>query len=311
MYNKILVTGASGFVGTNMCNYLQTKGISYIGLNSNVDLRDHESTLSCFLDLDPDCVIHLAAICGGIGANMEQPAVFMEDNLRIGINIVRACNTVKVKKLINTGTICAYPKYCPVPFVEENLWRGYPEETNAPYGIAKKTIAELIVAYNKQFGLNGVNLFPTNMFGPHDNFDPKSSHVIPAIILKVYNAIIKGEDKVVLWGSGRVSRDFLYVEDFCEAVYLAMYKDVGPNPINIGTDEEYTIFTLSQMICKIMGFSGEVVFDKVNPDGQPRRRVHAGMAKSILNFTPKTKLDVGLQKTIDWFLNKMSAGEIL
>ena len=217
---KILVTGSEGFVGTHLCKKLEATNYTIIktGHTSLHDLRDQNIAKFLIKHYQPDIVIHLAARVGGIGANKENPGVFMRDNLTMGINLINAALDYGVKKFIMTGTVCAYPKYTPTPFKETDLWNGYPEETNAPYGIAKKTLMELVISYNKQFGFNGINLIPVNMFGPGDVFDPNKSHVIPAIILKVYKAIIRGQSKIEVWGTGNASREFLYVGDFVNAV---------------------------------------------------------------------------------------------
>lgn len=315
MYDKILVTGGTGFVGTNLCSFLKQNflntGTRVQALDSEMcDLRDRTQTRHYFNTYKPDCVIHLAAVCGGIGANRESPGRFINDNLLMGINTINAAKEFDVKKFVNLGTICAYPKYTPVPFTEENIWAGYPEETNAPYGIAKRTICEMLYAYEAQYGFNSVSLFPTNMYGPHDNFDKKSSHVIPAIILKVYEAMAKGEDKIHLWGTGKATRDFLYVYDFCRAVVLALNCNPGPEPINIGTGKEISIKSLVELICKHMQFNGELVWDDTMPDGQPRRCVSSARAKDWLGYIPTTGMDRGLEKTIRWFLNEKQKGTL-
>lgn len=302
MYNNILLTGCSGFVGSNIMERLDDL---WLCNSSNCDLRDPVATKDLFNLVKPDCVIHLAAICGGIGANKENPGKFIRTNLQMGLNVVSSAMEIgTVKKFINVGTICAYPKFAPIPFKEEDLWNGYPEETNAPYGIAKKTIAELLIACNRQYGFNSVNLFPTNMYGPHDNFDPASSHVIPAIILKVYNAMSKGEDKILLWGTGSATRDFLYVGDFCDAIMNALECDPGPEPINIGTRQEWSIKETTETICDLMKFDGELVWDSSLPDGQPRRCVDSTRAWERLGYKSQTDLRAGLKQTIDWFVEK-------
>jgi len=315
MYDNILVTGGTGFVGTNLVaflkqNFLNTSTSVRAFDSAMCDLRDRTATRHYFHSFKPDCVIHLAAVCGGIGANRARPGTFINDNLQIGLNVVNAAIEYDVQKFINLGTICSYPKYTPVPFTEENMWAGYPEETNAPYGIAKRTINELLCAYDAQYGFNSVSLFPTNMYGPHDNFDKKTSHVIPAIILKVYEAMAKGEDRITLWGTGKATRDFLYVYDFCRAVVLALEHDPGPEPINIGTGKEISIKDLVELICKHMKFDGELVWDDTMPDGQPRRCVSSDRAKEWLGYIPTTSMDRGLEKTIRWFVNEKQKGKI-
>jgi nucleoside-diphosphate-sugar epimerase len=307
MYDTILVTGGTGFVGTNLCAYLkQNVDARIVALESAMcDLRDRTATRHYFHTLKPDCVIHLAATCGGIGANRARPGTFMNNNLTIGLNAINAALEYEVQKFVMMGTICAYPKFTPVPFKEEDIWAGYPEETNAPYGIAKKALTELLIAYNQQFGFESVNLYPTNMYGPHDNFDPNTSHVIPAIILKVYQAMAKGEGKIILWGDGSATRDFLYVNDLCRAVVLALEKDPGPNPINIGTNGEISIKELVGKITTIMKYDGEIEWDTTQPNGQPRRCVSTDYAEVALGYKPATTFDRGLEKTVRWFLNNV------
>jgi len=302
---KLLITGSDGFVGKNLCPKLEKLDYELIksGPSSLHDLRDQAIAKFLVRHYQPEIIIHLAAKVGGIGANKKNPGVFMRDNLTMGINLINAALDCGVKKFIMTGTVCAYPKFTPVPFKETDLWNGYPEETNAPYGIAKKTLMELVISYNKQFGFNGINLIPVNMYGPEDVFDPEKSHVIPAIILKVYRAIIKGEDKIKIWGTGNVSREFLYVEDFVDAILLSLNSEPGPEPINIGTGKEIKIFQLVDKICEKMKYDGRIYFDDSQPDGQPRRCLDISRAKNRLQYKPKTNLDDGLDKTIEWFLN--------
>lgn len=314
MYRKIFVTGATGFVGKNLISHLKkvlNKTEIFIGESSSCDLRDLPSVKKQFNFIRPDCIIHLAAVCGGIGANKNAPGKFMRDNLTMGLNVINTALELNcVKKFIMTGTICAYPKYAKIPFDEREIWDGYPEETNAPYGIAKKTLMELLLAYNKQYGFNSINLLPTNMYGPYDHFNLTSSHVIPAIILKIYHAITKGENKIEVWGTGKVSREFLYVDDFCRSVTMALEKQPGPEPINIGTGHEITIKDLIKKIAKKMGYDGKIEFDSSKPDGQPRRCVNIRRAGRLLNYIPKTSLDTGLDKTIEWFLQNVNSNNI-
>jgi GDP-L-fucose synthase len=314
MYHKIYVTGATGFVGKNLlprlkAQYPESKIL--VGDEITCNLLDYDSVYKAFNIIRPDCVIHLAAVCGGIQANKNSPATFINDNLTMGLNVINVSKKIKcVKKFVMLGTVCAYPKFTSVPFKEEDIWNGYPEETNAPYGIAKKTLVELLIAYNKQYGFNCVNLFPTNMYGPHDHFNLTTSHVIPALILKVYRAITKGEDKIEVWGTGNASREFLYVEDCCHAICLALTTNPGPQPINIGTGKEITIGNLVYKICDIMNFDGMVTWDYSKPDGQPRRCLDITRAKKLLNYAPYTTLDSGLRKTINWFIKNDNVSNI-
>ena len=310
MNHNILVTGGSGFVGKNLYKYLATYGDEYtVSLsNSSVcDLLDQKATTRFIRSMNPDCIVHLAATCGGIGVNKDNPGKFMRENLEIGLNTINAALEHGVKKFIMVGTVCSYPKFTPVPFKEEELWNGYPEETNAPYGIAKKTLMELIIAYNKQYGFNGVNLVPVNMYGPHDNFDLYTSHVIPAIILKTHKAILNNDSSIKLWGSGTPSREFLYVEDLCKAIELAIHKpNMPPNPINVGTGSEISISHLAYTICHMMGFDGVVKWDLTQPDGQPRRCLDIDKARIQLGYSPSVDLKTGLRRTIDWFLKNVN-----
>ena len=313
MYNRILLTGAAGFVGTNLHAFLSHRGYNIIPCDSTMcDLRDEEQVKKLFSATEPDCVIHLAALCGGIGANKASPGTFMRHNLENGLNVINTALGWDVKQFINTGTICAYPKYAEIPFKEEDMWSGYPEETNAPYGIAKKALTELLIAYKQEYGFCSVNLYPTNMYGPFDNFDPESSHVIPAIILKVYEAMSKGEDRIHLWGTGSATRDFLYVDDLCQAVnkVLTIEYPIEPQPINIGTNAEYSIKETTEMICDIMGFNGLLDWDHSLPDGQPRRCVCGKRAEMILQYKPRIGLREGLTNTIEWFLRLKQKGVI-
>ena len=250
----------------------------------------------------PDVVVHLAATVGGIGANKENPGRFMYENLVMGTNLIEAGRHEGLKKFIMVGTVCSYPKFTPVPFKEEDIWNGYPEETNAPYGIAKKALMQLIISYKEQYGFNGINLIPVNMYGPHDNFDPKISHVIPALILKFHEAM-KHDDHspVSIWGTGSASREFLYVDDCAEAIVRAMGYHDDPQPINIGTGKEITIKNLSHLVAEKMGYTGQMIFDTTKPDGQPRRCLNTNRATSDLGFTAKTMFEEGIVKTIKWF----------
>jgi GDP-L-fucose synthase len=233
----------------------------------------------------------------------------MYDNLIMGANMIEAARIHEIKKFVLLGTVCAYPKNTPVPFCEEELWNGYPEETNAPYGIAKKTLMKLLGTYHEQYGMNGVSLIPVNMYGPYDHFNLTSSHVIPALILKFYNAMENGDRQVTLWGTGKVSREFLYAPDCCEAIELAIQKDISPEPINIGTGQEITIADLAAEISEQMGYEGEIVYDDSRPDGQPRRCLDVGKAKDRLGFEAKTDLQTGLKQTIEWFLGAQERGK--
>jgi GDP-L-fucose synthase len=295
---KVLVTGANGFVGKN----LMPKLLDYYCVctlpHRKCDLRDKSLAEYFIKSQKPDIIVHLAAKVGGIGANQAHPGEFMYDNLTMGINVIEAARKINAK-MIMLGTVCSYPKFCPIPFQEKELWNGYPEETNAPYGIAKKTLVELIISYHKEYDFNGINLLPVNLYGPEDSFDLETNHVIPALIMKINDAIVNDMDLVV-WGSGKASREFLYVEDLCDAILLAINHN-DPFPINIGTGKEIKIRDLTRIICNLMGFNGTIVWDTTKPDGQPRRCLDTNKAEIKLGFTAQTKLEVGLQKTIEWF----------
>ena len=279
-----------------------SKNHTVVGHGSSTwDLRNQMQTEYWVGHIKPDAIIHAAGSVGGIGANQENPGKFMYENLIMGANLIHQAHKNKIPKFILLGTVCAYPKHTPVPFVEEALWDGYPEETNAPYGIAKKTLMRLVEAYHEQYGLNGVNLIPVNMYGPHDHFNLTSSHVIPALILKVKEAIQSNSESITLWGTGQVSREFLYAPDCAEAICLALEKDVSPEPINIGTGREIKIAELIETITDIMGYDGDIIYDPTKPDGQPRRCLDTSKAKEKLGFEAKTGLFEGLTKTIEWF----------
>ena len=300
---KVLITGGTGFLGKAVVNTLQSKGYTnLLPIGRSVDLTCYKETLEYFAMKKPEVVIHLAATVGGIGANKENPGLFMYNNLVMGANTIEASRLNRVDKFIMVGTVCAYPKFTPVPFKEKDIWNGYPEETNAPYGIAKKALMKLVETYNEQYGFNGVNLIPVNMYGPHDHFNLTSSHVIPALILKVYNAMKNGDSSITLWGTGQVSREFLYAEGCAEAIKLAIEKDVPPDPINVGTGKEIKICDLASEIAEQMGFGGEILYDSDKPDGQPRRCLDTTKAKKLLGFEAKTSFQEGLKKTIEWFL---------
>ncbi len=303
---KILVTGGRGFLGSAVCEKLKPLAEVISVGKDDANLRDQSQTVELFTDIEPDMVVHLAATVGGIGANKENPGKFIEENLQMGVNVLTCAKFFSVKKLVMLGTVCSYPKHCPVPFKEEDLWNGYPEETNAPYGIAKKTLMQMVQSYHQQYGFQGLNLIPVNMYGPNDNFDPTSSHVIPALILKFQQAIDDGHEPVEIWGTGQASREFLYVDDCAEAIKLAILNYDSPEPTNIGTGKEITIMELAQKIQRIMGHKGSIWFNSEYPDGQPRRCLDTSKAKERFGFEATTDFDAGLTKTIEWFRNDYS-----
>ena len=304
--NNIVVTGGKGFLGKAVCIQLHSAGMVHALGRKDYDLRCPVQTKQMYEELKPNIVVHLAATVGGIGANKDNPGLFIEENLIMGYNMIKYAKEYEVNKFVMLGTVCAYPKHCPVPFREEDLWNGYPEETNAPYGIAKKTLMQMVQAYHQQYDFKGLNLIPVNMYGPHDNFDPKSSHVIPALILKFQQAINNSHGPVEIWGTGTASREFLYVDDCAEAIKLAILKYDDPEPTNIGTGQEITIMELAQKIQRIMGHKGSIHFNSDYPDGQPRRCLDTSKAKERFDFEAKTDFDTGLTKTIEWFRNDNS-----
>jgi len=301
---RVLVTGGSGFLGSHLLE--QLAGVEPAELLAptaeEYDLTEAEAVRAMFRDLKPDTVIHLAAQVGGIGANRDNPGRFFYANLAMGIHVIEEARLAGVDKLVQLGTICAYPKHTPVPFREADLWNGYPEETNAPYGIAKKALLVQLQAYREQYGFNGVYLLPVNLYGPRDNFDPATSHVIPALIRKMVEAREAGAEEVVLWGTGTASREFLYVEDCARAVVLATERYDGADPVNIGTGREITIRDLAGLIAEIVGYSGRLTTDPTKPDGQPRRCLDTSRAAERFGFQAGVSLRDGLTRTIDWYL---------
>lgn len=300
---KILVTGGAGFLGRQVIAQLQKAGAQLenisIPRSSTCDLR----SLSACQDAvaGQDIVIHLAAHVGGIGLNQIKPAELFYDNLMMGTQLIHAAYEGGVEKFVCVGTICAYPKFTPVPFLEEALWDGYPEETNAPYGVAKKALLVQLQAYRQQYGFNGVYLLPVNLYGPEDNFDPQSSHVIPALIRKVYEAQQAGATKIEVWGDGQPTREFLYSEDAARGIIMAMEHYNESDPINLGTGSEVSIRDLVTLICRLMDFQGDVVWLTDKPNGQPRRCLDTAKAKAKFGFTANITLEQGLQNTIDWY----------
>ncbi len=302
---RIIVTGGAGFLGSHLLEKLHRRGCSniFVPQIGDYDLRHRPDTERLFRDFPADMVIHLAAVVGGIGANRAKPGSFFYDNAIMGIDLIEQARRVGVGKLILLGTICAYPKYSPVPFREEDLWNGYPEETNAPYGLAKKMLLVQAQAYRQQYGMNAIYLLPVNLYGPRDNFDLETGHVIPALIRKFVEGKKDRAPFVTVWGSGKISREFLYVEDAADGIILAAEKYDKPEPVNLGSGEEIQIADLVQMIKGMVGFEGEVVWDAGKPDGQPRRRLDVERAWREFGFKARTSLETGLAKTIEWYLN--------
>lgn len=301
---RILLTGGAGFVGKHIYKKLLKKGVKkeniIIPRSKAYDLR--EKRVCEEITKGVDIVIHLAGNVGGIGYNREYPGSLFYDNITMGVNLIEAARKNNVKKFVCIGTICSYPKFTPVPFNEKDLWNGYPEETNAPYGIAKKALLVMLQAYRQQYGFNGIYLLPVNMYGPGDNFDPERSHVIPALIRKIYEAKLNNQDHIIVWGTGKASREFLYVEDAAEGIILATEKYNKSEPVNLGAGFEIKIKDLVKLLVKLMNFKGEIVWDKTKPDGQPRRMLDTSKAYKEFGFKAKTSFEEGLKKTIDYFI---------
>lgn len=303
---KLLVTGGAGFLGSFIVEKL-TKDIELKSVNIRVprskdmDLRKWEHCAKAVNDVD--IVIHLAAKVGGIGFNQRYPATLFYDNAIMGIQLMEAARQEGVQKFVAVGTVCAYPKFTPVPFREEDLWKGYPEETNAPYGLAKKVLLVQAQAYRRQYGFNAIFLLPVNLYGPGDSFDPEQSHVIPALIKKMVDAKLEGKKEVTIWGTGKASREFLYVKDAAEGILLAAEKYNKPEPVNLGAGKEITIEQLVDLMKRLTGYKGEIVWDASKPDGQPRRCLETSKAKEEFGFSAKTDFVDGLKRTINWYLS--------
>ena len=301
---RTTVTGGKGFLGKHLIRKLEEGGCRNVRV---ADLPDYDLTRLAdvqrlYHEQRPDIVIHLAAKVGGIGFNQENPATLFYDNLMMGAQLLHEGYINKIDKFVAIGTICAYPKFTPVPFKEEDLWNGYPEETNAPYGLAKKMMLVQSQAYRRQYGFNSIFLLPVNLYGPGDNFDPRSSHVIPALIKRCSEAKAKSDDKVTIWGTGRATREFFYVEDAAEAIALATEKYDKSEPVNIGAGFEISIKDLAELIVELTGFKGEIVWDATKPDGQPRRMLETSKAFKEFGFKAKTDFREGLRKTVDWYI---------
>jgi GDP-L-fucose synthase len=300
---RVVVTGGAGFLGGYVTDGLRRRRCKHILVPKieDYDLVKLEDIIRMYEDMKPDIVIHLAAVVGGIGANRRHPGEFFYKNLMMGVQLIEQARLRNIEKFVAIGTVCAYPKFTPVPFKEEDLWNGYPEETNAPYGLAKKMLLVQSQAYRQQYGFNSIFLLPVNLYGPGDNFDPDSSHVIPALIKKCMDAVDSGAQYIECWGTGKVSREFIYAADAAEGILLATEFYNGPEPVNIGAGFEITIKELAEKIVKLTGFKGELRWDSSNPDGQPRRRLDVSKAKKYFGFEAKTSFDEGLKATIDWY----------
>jgi GDP-L-fucose synthase len=300
---KIIVTGGAGFLGSFVVKKLKDRGCRHVFVPRSVDydLRDRDAILRIYREVRPQLVIHLAAVVGGIGANRANPGKFFYDNALMGLQLMEYGRQFDVKKFVAVGTICAYPKFTPLPFKEENLWNGYPEETNAPYGLAKKMMLVQAQAYRAQYGFNAIYLLPVNLYGPGDNFDLETSHVIPAIIRKCIEAKEAGLGEIILWGDGSPTREFLYVEDAAEGLLLAAERYNGDQPVNLGSGEEITIHDLAVMIADQVGFTGKIVWDTSQPNGQPRRCLDVSRAAKLFGFRAIYPLRHGIAKTIAWY----------
>ena len=305
---RVIVSGGNGFLGSFVVERLRSAGCRsvFVPRSRDYDLRDAAQVQRLFHDAKPDIFIHLAAVVGGIAANRASPGRFFYENAIMGIQTIEVARLVGIAKFVCVGTICSYPKFTPVPFREESFWDGYPEETNAPYGLAKKMLLVQLQAYRQQYGMNGIYLTPVNLYGPRDNFDLHSSHVIPALIRKCLDAKRAGHAAVTAWGTGNATREFLYVEDAAEAVLLAAEKYDKADPVNLGSGAEISIRDLLQKICLLSGYSGEIRWDSAQPDGQPRRCLDTSRAFAEFGWRANTPLDQGLPKTVEWYLQNRS-----
>ncbi len=304
---RIIITGGAGFLGSHLIHRLEQMGCRnyFVPAYPDYDFTRADDVKRLFAEHPPDVLIHLAAVVGGIGANRANPGRFFYENAIMGIQLIESARLFEVEKTVILGTICAYPKFTPVPFREQDLWKGYPEETNAPYGIAKKVLLVQCQSYREQYRLNAIFLLPVNLYGPRDNFDLESSHVIPALIRKCVEAVEEGSDEIVLWGDGAPTREFLYVEDAAEGIILATERYDKPDPINLGSGMEISISDLARKIATMTGFTGRITWDSTKPNGQPRRCLDVSHAEREFGFRANTPFDVGLRKTIDWYKSNM------
>lgn len=300
---SVCVTGGAGFLGSFVVEKLRAIGIDdlFVPRSRDFDLTRESDVIRLFREHRPKVVFHLAAVVGGIGANRANPGSYFYKNLMMGALLMEFARLHEVEKFVGVGTICSYPKHCPIPFRENDLWNGYPEETNAPYGIAKKALLVQAQAYRQQYGFNAIHLLPVNLYGPRDNFNPETSHVIPALVRKCVEAVERGDRELPVWGTGRATREFLYVEDAARAVVLAAAGYDGPEPVNLGCGQEISIRELAEKIAELTGFRGTLKFDPSSPDGQPRRCLDTSRARALFGFSAETPLNRGLQQTLKWF----------
>jgi GDP-L-fucose synthase len=301
--DRILVTGGAGFLGSFVIEKLRARGYEDIVVprRKEYDLTREQDVERLYADFRPAVVMHLAAEVGGIGANRDNPGRYFFANAAMGLHLIENARKVGLKKFVQVGTICAYPKFTPVPFKEDEIWNGYPEETNAPYGVAKKALLVMCQAYRQQYGLNAIYLLPVNLYGPRDNFDLHTSHVIPALIRKCVEARTRGDLSIPAWGTGKASREFLYVEDCAEGLVASMERYDSPEPMNLGSGREISIKDLTELVARVSGFTGKIIWDPTKPDGQPRRCLDVTQAQRALGFTAGTSLEDGLGKTIRWY----------
>jgi GDP-L-fucose synthase len=301
---RVVVTGGAGFLGAYVVDKLRARGCGeiFVPRKAEHDLRDLAAIRRMYAAWRPTLVIHMAAVVGGIGANRERPGEFFYDNLIMGAQLLEEARLTGVAKFVAIGTVCAYPKFAPVPFSEDDLWNGYPEETNAPYGLAKKMLLVQSQAYRQQYGYNSIFLLPVNLYGPRDNFDPASSHVIPALIRKCVEAVARGDDEIVVWGDGSPTREFIYVEDAAEAIVLAAECYDQSDPVNIGSGFEISIKALVEQIAACTGFRGRLYWDTSKPNGQPRRRLNTERAAQAFGFRARVDFEEGLRRTVDWYM---------
>ncbi len=306
-----MVTGGAGFLGSFVCQRIADLGVGelFVPRSREYDLREKEIILRLFRETKPTLVVHLAGSVGGIGANRKNPGKYFYDNAVMGIQLIECARQCEVEKFVAVGTVCAYPKLCPVPFREEDLWKGYPEETNAPYGIAKKILLVQSQGYREQYGFNSIFLLPVNLYGPRDNFDLESSHVIPALIRKCSEARRSGHPSIECWGSGTATREFLYVEDAAQGILLAAERYDKSDPVNLGAGFEISIRELTECVARLTGFEGKIQWNKAYPDGQPRRTLDTSRATKEFGFRARVSLEEGLKRTIEWYENEFDEGQ--